>query len=258
MTTFVLIPGAWLGGWAWSRVTPLLRAAGHEVYPATLTGLGERAHLGTPETDLATHVRDVAATLEYERLEGVVLVGHSYGGIVAAGVAERVPERIGHLVYVASAPPPDGVSLFDLGGPDFRAAFEAAARAGGDGWRVPFPSNEVLKLYFGEHGLSAADRRWLRERAVGHPIATFAQPLAVRSAAAAALPRTHVRCSADPGPPAVLPGQEGWGYAELCTGHWPMVTRPSELATLLTSLDPAGDMRGTEGPKEGPSEYQQA
>ena len=196
MTTFVLIPGAWLGGWVWSRVTPRLRDLGHDVYSVTLTGLGERAHLGTPDTDLATHVRDVVATLEYERLTGVVLVGHSYGGAVAAGVAEQAPERIAHVVYVASAPPPDGTSLFDVGGPELRAAFEAAARASGDGWRVPLPTDEQLGLFFGEHGLSQADLRWLRERAVGHPIGTFAQP----------------------GLPTVPAGEEGWGYAEL-VGH---------------------------------------
>ena len=101
----------------------------------------------------------------------------------------------------------------------------------------PFPGDEALDLYFGEHGLSAADRRWLRERAVGHPIATFGQPLAVRSAAAAALPRTHVRCSADPGPPAVLPGQEGWGTPS-CARAWAgcaeegerFATRPAEVS----------------------------
>lgn len=236
MASFVLVPGGWLGGWVWARVSPRLRAAGHDVHPITLTGLGDRAHLGTPETDLAAHVRDVVATLEAEELTDVVLVGHSYAGMVIAGVTEQVPDRIAHLVYLASAPPADGASLFDLGGPDFQAAIEAAAEAGGDGWRIPVISDDELGLYFGDHGLGAEDLRWLRAHAVGHPIATHRQPLAIRSPAAAALARTHVRCTADPPPSPVQPGQEGWGYAELPTGHWPMVTLPDELARLLDEI----------------------
>src|SRR5438128_128006 len=100
MATFVLVHGAWHGGWCWKRVTPLLRAAGHEVYATTLTGLGERVHLASPNVGLALHVQDVVGVLEYEDLRDVILVGHSYGGIVISGVADRVPERLRHLVYL--------------------------------------------------------------------------------------------------------------------------------------------------------------
>jgi pimeloyl-ACP methyl ester carboxylesterase len=100
MVTFVLIPGAWLGGWCWKYLTPLLREQGHEVYTPTLTGLGERTHLARPDTDLETHVRDVVNVLEYRNLEDVVLVGHSYAGLVVRGVAEQVPERLAHVVYL--------------------------------------------------------------------------------------------------------------------------------------------------------------
>src|SRR5215211_5857359 len=100
MATFVLVHGAWHGGWCWRKLTPLLRAAGHEAHAPTLTGLGERVHLATPEVGTDTHVQDVCKLLEYEDLSGVVLVGHSYGGHVIAGVAAQAPERLAHLVYL--------------------------------------------------------------------------------------------------------------------------------------------------------------
>ena len=107
-TTYVLVPGFWLGGWAWRPVTDALRARGHEVYPVTLTGLGERAHLATPDVDLDTHITDVANLLRYEDLRDVVLVGHSYGGLVVTGVADQLPDRVRQLVYVDTGPLPDG------------------------------------------------------------------------------------------------------------------------------------------------------
>src|SRR4051812_8081549 len=108
MATFVLVHGAWHGGWCWRKLTPLLRAAEHAVYTPTLTGLGERAHLGGPDVGLATHVRDVVTVLWYEDLSGVVLVGHSYGGMVIGGVADQVPERLAHLVYLDAYVPEPG------------------------------------------------------------------------------------------------------------------------------------------------------
>src|SRR5690242_2869175 len=107
MATYVLVPGAWLGGWCWQRVTPLLRAAGHEVYTPTLTGLGERVHLGSPETDLDTHIQDIVNVLVYEDLRDVVLLGHSYSGMVVTGVADRVPDRLSQLVYLDAIVPND-------------------------------------------------------------------------------------------------------------------------------------------------------
>src|SRR5712692_8234402 len=114
MATFVLVHGAWLGGWCWQRVSPLLREAGSEVFAPTLTGLGERAHLLSLEIDLETHVRDVCGVLECENLKDVVLVGHSYGGMVITGVAERSAKRLSQLVYLDAFVPTDGQSLLDL------------------------------------------------------------------------------------------------------------------------------------------------
>src|SRR5262245_30634428 len=126
MATYVLVHGGGHGGWCWQRLSPLLRAAGHEVYAPTLTGLGERAHLLTPDVDLDTHITDVTAVLEYEDLDDVILVGHSYGCMVITGVADRALDRVGQLVYLDGSRPHDGESLRDLApGP-----MEALHRAG--------------------------------------------------------------------------------------------------------------------------------
>lgn len=114
MATFVLVHGGGHGGWCWQRLTPHLRAAGHEVHTPTLTGVGERVHLLGPDVGLDTHVEDVVAVLKYEDLRDVILVGHSYGGMVITGVADRAPTRVGHLVYLDTAAPSDGQSMVDL------------------------------------------------------------------------------------------------------------------------------------------------
>ncbi len=144
MTTFVLIAGGNLGGWVWRRVRRLLESAGHAVYAPTLTGLGERAHLIRPEIDLHVHIRDVLGVLEYEDLRDVVLVGHSYGGMVITGVADRVSDRLAQLVYLDADVPRHGESEFDLLTPEERAEYEEAASARGEGWRVPPPFPDPL------------------------------------------------------------------------------------------------------------------
>src|SRR5687768_18527221 len=121
MVTFVIVHGAWSGAHAWRWVRPLLRAAGHDVVTPSLTGLGERAHLATPDTNLDTHVADIAAVLHYEDLHDVVLVGHSYGGMVITGVADRAIDRVGKLVYLDAANPRNGQSLLDVAGPIIEA-----------------------------------------------------------------------------------------------------------------------------------------
>src|SRR4029450_13175141 len=139
MTTYLLVHGGWVGGWIWNRVAPILRKAGHDVFTPTLTGLGERAHLANPDIDLATHIQDVVSVLEFEDLKRVVLVGHSYGGMVITGVAERTAERLNHLVYLDAFVPRDGQSVADLVSPELAASFEEGVRLSGDGWRIPPP-----------------------------------------------------------------------------------------------------------------------
>jgi pimeloyl-ACP methyl ester carboxylesterase len=166
MATYVLMHGAWYGGWCWRKVTPLLRAAGHEVHAPTLTGLGERVHLAAPAVGLDTHVQDVLHVLEYEDLSGVVAVGHSYGGLVIAGVADRAPERLAHLVYLDADIREDGEAFVDGLPPARRAALEARVRTDGAGWRLPLDVDSALDGYGVD---DPAERRWMAARLVPHP-----------------------------------------------------------------------------------------
>jgi pimeloyl-ACP methyl ester carboxylesterase len=180
MATIVLVHGGWTGGWNWQGVARRLRAAGHEVYTPTLTGLGERVHLATPDVGLDTHITDIVNVLAYEDLHDVMLAGHSYGGMVITGVAGQAPDRLAQLVYLDAYAPFAGESLLDLVAPEARRTLEAQFRTGGDGWRHP--------------GLAGATPRH-----VPHPWKCFVQPLPAGDAAAA-IPRTYVRFTADKGP----------------------------------------------------------
>jgi pimeloyl-ACP methyl ester carboxylesterase len=246
MATFVLVPGFWLGGWAWCDVAETLRAAGHSVYPVTLTGLGERVHLAGPQVNLDTHIADVVNLLRYEELRDVVLVGHSYAGTVITGVADQAPERIARLVYVDTWPLPDGVAQSDLNPPAARHAQARQVAIQGEGWRLPLPSWEELDQGNELRGLGEAERRLMRERAVDQPFGTVTQPVRLRNPAREALPRTAIWCSLTveevqamiASYPALCSAlaEPGWQFIELPTGHWPMFSRPRELAELLGSL----------------------
>jgi pimeloyl-ACP methyl ester carboxylesterase len=190
-------------------------------------------HLARPEVDLDVHVLDVLNVLEFEDLRDVVLVGHSYGGMVITGVAERVPERLGQLVYVDAFVPEDGQSLLDLVGPEAAARFEAQARTTGDGWRVP-----PLPL---SPDTPEALRGWIEARRTPQPLRTLQQPVRLRSPAAAALPRSYVSCNTPAmgffdGVAARLRADPRWRVFELATGHNVQYTMPKELSELLTNL----------------------
>ena len=238
MATFVLVHGTMHGGWCWKKVGPLLRAAGHEVFTPTLTGLGERAHLAHAGIDLALHVQDIVAVLEYEDLRGVVLVGHSYAGMVITGVGGRAPDRLAHLVYLDAGVPRDGEAGLDLFAPAERAAMRARVAAEGEGWRLP-PGREERPW-----GVSAEeDVRWLRSRLTAQPFATFTQPLRLANpAGVAAVPKAFIWCTA--APPAQwrdiarqrAGSEPGWRSYTLATGHDAMITAPGELADLLSAI----------------------
>jgi len=134
---FVLVHGGWQGGWSWRRVVPHLRASGHEVFTPTLSGLGERAHLLGCVARLDTHVKDVLGVIEYEDLEEVVLVGHSYAGVVISSVAEVVADKLFHLVYLDAWVPTDGQGMFDLMPPERREGYREAARVSSEGISIP-------------------------------------------------------------------------------------------------------------------------
>jgi len=233
MATYVLVHGAWHGGWCWQRVRPFLRAAGHEVFTPTLTGLGERSHLAGPEIDLHTHIRDVVNVLEYEDLRQVILVGHSYGGMVITGVSELAADRLAHVVYLDAFVPQDGQALADLVAPQFRENARQQAQAAG-GLLPPFPVEQ--------YGVFAdADVRWVGPKLVPHPFKAMITPVRLTGTAAAALPRTYIYCN-DPAMGFFEAFAErtrtgkGWRYRELATGHDAMVTMPRELTTLLLEL----------------------
>ncbi|MFC4050452.1 alpha/beta fold hydrolase [Actinomadura syzygii] len=229
MSTIVLVGGSFLGAWAWERVAPPLTAYGHQVHPLTLTGFGDRAHLGSPDTTLTTHARDITAAIEYAGLREVVLVAHSYAGAPATIAAGAIPERIARLVYLAAVLPEPGRSLFDATPAPVVDAIMETVRDG----RIPVMSDEVLDANFGEHGLTPEDRAWLRARGVGQPIGTYQDPAPADLGAVRGLPRTYIACAGDPGDPPRPPGAD---VVALDAGHWPMITEPEPLARLLDEV----------------------
>jgi pimeloyl-ACP methyl ester carboxylesterase len=238
MATFVLVHGSCFGGWVWRSVTAPLRQAGHTVFTPTLTGLGERVHLAQPTTDLATHVQDIVNVLEFEDLNDVILLGHSYTGMVITGVAERVPERLARLAYLSATVPEDGQSLYDASPPLFREVVEAQARERGDGWRWPLPPAAELDQFMTLKGFSDADKQWIWSKTTPQPLATYAERLAVSHPAARVIPRSYIYGTLDVPLPVVESARTSpeWDYHELPSGHWSMVTHPKELAALLASL----------------------
>ncbi len=249
MANFVLVHGAWIGGWAWSDVAARLRSAGHDAYTPTLTGLGERVHLTRPEVDLETHITDIVNVLRYEDLHDVILAGHSYSGVVVQGVADRVPERLVSLVYVDCAPLGGGMALFDLFGDEGRSATEQVVEEYGDGWKLPFPPIEELGQIASIAGLDEAALNLMQERATPQPIETYRQPISLSREYGGEYARHLIACSK--GDFSVQDLKDGiasgasffqpisgpdWTFHEIPTGHWPMLSTPDVLASLLAGI----------------------
>jgi pimeloyl-ACP methyl ester carboxylesterase len=239
MATYVLVHGAWHGGWCWNRVVPLLRQKGHEVYTPTLTGLGERAHLATPQVDLSTHVTDIVNVIEFEDLSDVVLMGHSYGGQVVTGVAGAVPERIGQLAYLDAFVPGDGQTLIDLMGD---AGIVSRLIPDASSWQVPIPQPP-----FGTFGITDDnDFAWVRSKLVPHPLATMKEPVKL-PAPLESYPfgLTYIVAAGERPTEYPSPFKEAfarfshdrrWRVESLPTGHDIMVTMPRELVDILLRI----------------------
>jgi pimeloyl-ACP methyl ester carboxylesterase len=238
MATFVLVHGGWHGGWCWQKVIPFLDAAGHEVYAPTLTGLAERASELSPEVGLDTHIQDVVGLLEEKQLQGVILVGHSYGGMVITGVVDQVPERIAHLVYLDTFVPRDGESVASVS-PTVIRLLRLQAQIQDDGWKIA-PS--------GTYGVTKEpDRSWVRSKLTPQPLKTLLDRLHLQNPAIVSTkPRTHIDCTGSGAafllmrrllaPRALPPTEAGWRLRQLPTGHDAMITMPKELADLLLEV----------------------
>jgi pimeloyl-ACP methyl ester carboxylesterase len=232
MSTFVLVHGAWHGGWCYKRVAHLLRQSGHEVYTPTLTGLGERSHLMNRTIDLETHVRDIVNMIRWEELGDVVLCGHSYGGMVISGVVEKVPEKIRALVYLDAFVPDSGQALMDFLPPELQAGVTEDAKNNGDGYLItPFPA-EFFKL-------NERDAAWVDRMCVKHPLACFMQKVVATGAIARVAKRTYALAT-NWGPPQPfvaiadrLRNHPGWRVVDLAGGHDLMLDLPQETAELL-------------------------
>lgn len=249
MATYVLVHGGWHGAWCWKKVIPLFQQAGHRLVTPTLTGLGEKADLLTPEVGLSTHIQDVVQSIEENQLNEVILLGHSYSGMVITGVVDRIPEQIGHLVYLDAALPRDGESMADLA-PLVISSFRRQARAHGDAWRVD-PQREAPLGIGGVYGVTQEpDLSWVRSLVGPQSLKTFEEPLHLKDPdIVSKKPRTFIRCTGSSfamvfrdvmrhliARRTLAPTDPGWRLRQLPTGHDCMITMPRELTDLLLEI----------------------
>ena len=240
MATFLVAHGAWSAGWSWKKLKPLLHDHGHDLLTPTYTGIGERVHLAGPEVGLETHIADILGVFEFEDLQDILLVGHSYGGMVATGVADRATDRVAHLIYLDAFVPRNGQSLSDLQPTEIRAKMREGVRKDGGGWRVP--PNPLPP------DTSEADVAWITPRRVMQPLKTFEEPIRL-SGAGDHLPKTYIYCM-QPSPGNMFQqfarrarSEPGWHYMEINSTHSPHITVPEMLAALFDQIA-TGDSAG--------------
>jgi pimeloyl-ACP methyl ester carboxylesterase len=229
---FVLVHGAWHGGWSWRRVADRLERQGHRVFTPTLTGLGERAHLMSPKIDLDTHIADVVNLIRYEDLHDIVLVGHSYAGFVISGVAEQEEKNIGSFVFLDAFVPEDGDSMATISTPARRESIRAAAERGET--TLPAPSAEFFHV-------NAADRAWVDRLCGPQPIGTFLQPVKLSGARERIGKKSYIRAAAYPNAvfdahAANLKARPGWRIYDVPCGHDVMVDMPDRLVEILLEV----------------------
>ena len=235
MTNFVLVHGAWCGGWVWRDVADMLRAAGHDVFTPTLSGMGDRSHLLTGDIDLRTHIQDIVSTIEYERLSDVALVAHSYGGMVATGVGDLITDKIDSLIYLDAALPEDGQVMLDNVSAERRATVIQLAKDEGGG--IGIPSSLLL-----DTGIEDQEQREaFLARTCPHPLAAQLDPIhlegnfkRIRRKAyilAAISNSHHFRTYME-----WARSEPGWVGEEIQSLHFPMTTMPRETADMLMRL----------------------
>jgi pimeloyl-ACP methyl ester carboxylesterase len=228
----MLVHGAWHGGWCWQRVADRLRGAGHRVFAPTLTGVGERSHLLSAAVDLETHIEDVLGVLEAEELEQVVLVGHSYAGLVISGVAARAPRRLRRLVYLDALLVEDGGSWAGAFAPEVSEARRKSATITHGVKTIPPPDPAIYGF------ADPADTEWVRRRMTPHPYAPFEQKARWNGPLGNGLPRLYIDCT-QPSLAALATikdryrGKPDWPFVEMKTGHDAMLSAPEELTRLL-------------------------
>jgi len=231
MATFVLVHGAWHGAWCWRRVARLLMARGHEVFTPTLTGVGERSHLLHPDIDLDTHILDVVNVMRWQELGNVVLVGHSYGGMVVSGTAEKMENAISSFVMLDAFFPEDGQSIVDLNVPTVVDAIRTAERNGA----TTLPPRAAALFNVNEN-----DRAWVDAQCTPHPLKCFTQPVAVTGARERIGKKAYIRAASysnpafDRGLAAAL--AKGWRIYEVPCGHDVMIDMPERLAEILQEV----------------------
>lgn len=231
MATFVLVHGAFQGGWVYARVARRLRAAGHEVFTPTLTGVGERSHLADRAINLESHIQDIVNVFKYEGITDAILCGHSYGGFVITGVAHEIGERIRSLVFLDAFAPSDGQSLLDIVGGETALAYLDLARRHG-GLIPPIPA----ALF----NVNPPDAAWVDAMSGPQPLATFVQAVTKGVDSAPVAHRTYVFASANGGDWFVstyerLKEDARWTVHAVACGHQIMIDRPEELTALLAA-----------------------
>jgi pimeloyl-ACP methyl ester carboxylesterase len=239
--TAILVHGGFEGGWCWARVAEPLRAQGWRVFAPSLTGLGDRAHLLSPEVGFQTHVQDILGIIEAEELTNVVLVGHSAGGTVITAVADAVPDKIASLVYLDASLPEPGQSMFDFMGdtqgvPDL---FRSQAAEKGDGWKIP------AGVPFDAAGFGVEDpedQAWFNRRMTDHPLAAFADKIPLTGAWEKVPHKTYLRCEGFQiahGEPTIakVEADPSWRSERWPDGHSPHITAPAKVVdAIVTSL----------------------
>ena len=236
MATYVLVHGGGHGGWCYRKVAQRLWAAGHEVVTPTLTGLGERSHLVSPAVDLDLHITDVVNVLEWDDLRDVILVGHSYGGMVITGIADRAADRVGKLVYLDAANPKNGQSLNDVTGGMISMVREQAEVV--DGVELVLRPAAIPPQFYGV--TDPDDVAWMAGRLTPHPWRCFEQPLVLTDEKAlAAIPQFHIVCTStlatrDPG--LMAEARAGGRLWDIDTGHDLMITEPQAVTDALLEI----------------------